>query len=108
MTSWQVGTQAAELTVELLLASVQLLYLSILHCSSPDASEVLIRAQLEVLLAADGGDIESLPAEKQEQFQEMRCGSTGRGSVYDSVAGGHTVKAGQLPFSRACWLLLDA
>lgn len=36
---------------------------------------------------ADGGDIESMPEEKQEQFQEMRCGSMGRGSVYDSVAG---------------------
>jgi len=29
-----------------------------------------------------------MPEEKQEQFQELRCGSTGRGSVYDSVAGG--------------------
>jgi hypothetical protein len=39
------------------------------------------------LCSADGGDIESMPDEKQEQFQEMRCGSMGRGSVYDSVAG---------------------
>jgi hypothetical protein len=39
------------------------------------------------LSSADGGDIESMPEEKQEQFQEMRCGSMGRGSVYDSTAG---------------------
>ncbi|WIA32303.1 hypothetical protein OEZ86_003146 [Tetradesmus obliquus] len=38
-------------------------------------------------ILADGGDIESMPEEKQVQFQEMRCGSMGRGSVYDSVAG---------------------
>lgn len=36
---------------------------------------------------ADDGDIESLPQEKQEQFQEMRCSSMGRGSMYDSVVG---------------------
>lgn len=37
---------------------------------------------------ADDNSIEDLPAEKQEQFQEIRCSSAaGRGSVYDSVAG---------------------
>jgi hypothetical protein len=41
----------------------------------------------DVFVFADGGDVESMPEEKQEQFQEMRCGSMGRGSVYDSVAG---------------------
>eukprot|EP00775_Hariotina_reticulata_P003629 gene3629-3891_t len=38
-------------------------------------------------ILADNADIESMPEDKQEQFQEIRCGSTGRGSVYDSVAG---------------------
>jgi hypothetical protein len=28
-----------------------------------------------------------LPLEKQEAFQELRCGSVARGSVYDSFAG---------------------
>src|SRR5690242_11972577 len=37
---------------------------------------------------SDDSNIESLPTEKQEQFQEIRCSSAaGRGSVYDSVAG---------------------
>ena len=37
---------------------------------------------------AGDAEIESLPEEKQVQFQEMRCASAaGRGSMYDSVVG---------------------
>jgi hypothetical protein len=36
---------------------------------------------------AGDAEIDSLPEEKQVQFQEMRCAATGRGSMYDSVAG---------------------
>eukprot|EP00877_Chromochloris_zofingiensis_P012320 jgi/Chrzof1/7341/Cz02g20090.t1 len=38
-------------------------------------------------LLADEGDVSSWKEAKQEQFQENRCHSTGRGSIYDSVAG---------------------
>ncbi|KAF8071226.1 SAD2 [Scenedesmus sp. PABB004] len=38
-------------------------------------------------ILADCGEIESMPAEKQEAFQEMRCASTSRGTMYDSVVG---------------------
>lgn len=44
-------------------------------------------------LPAGDAEIESLPEEKQVQFQEMRCAAAGRGSMYDSVAGELKFKA---------------
>jgi hypothetical protein len=38
----------------------------------------------------DDVDVTSLPQQKQEQFQEFRCNSLGRGSIYDSTAGNLT------------------
>jgi hypothetical protein len=48
---------------------------------------------VDVLLLAGDAEIDSLPEEKQVQFQEMRCAATGRGSMYDSVAGEEKLKS---------------
>jgi hypothetical protein len=48
-----------------------------------------------------------MPAQKQEQFQEMRCSSAGRGSMYDSVVGEWVevcdVHAGRATVPGALW-----
>lgn len=46
-----------------------------------------------LLVCPGDAEIEALPEEKQVQFQEMRCAAAGRGSMYDSVAGGFVHQA---------------
>ena len=50
--------------------------------------------QLEDLLANDDVPVAQMTEEQRQELQERRCGSQGRGSIYDSSLGGWRPRAG--------------